>query len=255
MRTAFRPYLLLGSLTALVLVVVLAGDQVMPLQAVYAGTRSAAPEGATAPRASSAISMAAARLDVRAGERIDAPDASGTAEDAQLPPAPITSLTQAPTLVATAAPETAAPATAAPATPVPATPAPVVAVATPVPTAAPAATPSGCPATYFCYPRVGIRGQIVPYTDCSGTTDVGTAIRAYTCLSPNYLLGHAYTQMGNITGWQAGDVVYAYGKAYTIYNALTEQSCQPPILPLAPLSMQTSLSPYTCGPVLVVQAR
>lgn len=116
----------------------------------------------------------------------------------------------------------------------------------------PAAT---CPAQWFCYPRLGIRGPIVPYTDCYGTSDVGTDIRAFTCLSPRYLMGHAYTQMGRITQWRAGDVVYAYGVAFTVTGAITSRSCDPPRLPLAALSMQTSLSSSACGDVLVVQAR
>src|SRR5512135_1700278 len=58
---------------------------------------------------------------------------------------------------------------------------------------APAVAPSPaatCPAQWLCYPRLGIRGLIVPYTDCYGTSDVGTDIRAFTCLSPRYLMGH-----------------------------------------------------------------
>ena len=136
---------------------------------------------------------------------------------------------------------------------------PVVRVApTPRPNpsvAIPAETPSACPVDWFCYPRVGVRGPIVPYTDCSGSTDAGTSIRAFTCLSPRYLLGHAYTQMGRITGWQQGDVVFAYGQAFTVTGAITARSCDAPPLPLAPLSMQTSLSPNACGAVLIVQAR
>jgi hypothetical protein len=112
-----------------------------------------------------------------------------------------------------------------------------------------------CPADWFCYPRLGIRGPIVPYTDCYGTTDVGTDIRAFTCLSPRYLMGHAYTQMGRITAWQAGDTVYAYGLAFSVTGAIISRSCDPPRLPLAALSMQTSLSTSACGDVLVVQAR
>lgn len=129
--------------------------------------------------------------------------------------------------------------------------APAAPVATPAPTAA----PFSCPATYFCYPRLGIVGPIVPYTDCSGSTDVGTSIRSYTCLSDYYLMGHAYTQFGLVRQWVAGDVVFAWGRRFTVYGALTEQSCAAPVFPLAPLSMQTSLTSATCGPVLVVQAR
>lgn len=132
------------------------------------------------------------------------------------------------------------------------TAAPVRATPQPAPTFA---VPTGCPSSWFCYPRLAVAGPIVPYTDCAGSTDIGTSIRAFTCLSPNYLMGHAYTQFGKITQWQAGDVVYAYGRSFTITGAVTARSCDPPPLPLAPLSMQTSLSPNSCGAVLIVQAR
>ncbi|HEY6959086.1 MAG TPA: hypothetical protein VI814_09700 [Candidatus Limnocylindria bacterium] len=129
------------------------------------------------------------------------------------------------------------------------------------PTAQPRATPAAraatptCPSDWFCYPRLSIAGPIVPYSDCTGQTDIGTSIRAFTCLSPFYLMGHAYTQMGRITAWRAGDVVFAYGRAFAVYGAITAQSCVRSSGPLAPLSIQTSLSPSTCGSVLVVQAR
>lgn len=135
---------------------------------------------------------------------------------------------------------------------------PVVAAPTarPAPTAAPTVAPAAtCPSDWFCYPRLGLRGPIVPYTDCVGGSDIGTSIRAFTCLSPRYLMGHAYTTFGAITAWRAGDVVTAYGQTYTITGAVTARSCEPPLLPLAPLSMQTSLSPSGCGSVLIVQAR
>jgi hypothetical protein len=137
------------------------------------------------------------------------------------------------------------------------TPAPAVArqpVSTPAPVVA-APAPATCPATWFCYPRLGIAGPIVPYTDCSGSTDVGTAIRSYSCLSDRYLMGHAYTQFGRVTRWIAGDVVFAWGQRYTVSGAVTQQSCAAPTGALAPLSMQTSLTSNSCGAVLVVQAR
>jgi hypothetical protein len=125
----------------------------------------------------------------------------------------------------------------------------------PLRTPAVAAPPAACPSTWFCYPRLGISGPIVPYTDCSGTTDVGTAIRSYSCLSDRYLMGHAYTQFGKVTQWAAGDVVFAWGQRYTVSGAVTQRSCEAPTVALAPLSMQTSLTSNTCGAVLVVQAR
>jgi hypothetical protein len=122
---------------------------------------------------------------------------------------------------------------------------------------APAAprAPDVCPANYFCYARVGIVGPIVPYGDCSAATDVGTAIRSLTCVSPTYLAAHAYTQFGRITGWRAGDVVVVNGARYVLYDAYTQRSCDYPARPLAPLSLQTSLTSSNCGMVLVVQGR
>jgi len=129
-------------------------------------------------------------------------------------------------------------------------------VATPAPTAAPVSNvPATCPATWFCYPRLGISGPIVPYTDCSGSTDVGTGIRSYNCLSDHYLMGHAYTQFGQVRQWAAGDIVFAWGQRFTVSGAVTQQSCGAPSFPLATLSMQTSLTSSSCGAVLVVQAR
>lgn len=122
----------------------------------------------------------------------------------------------------------------------------------------PAAVPDTCPADWFCYPRLGVAGPIVPYSDCSGSSDIRGAIVSFTCLSSRsstYLIGHAYTQFGNITRWAAGDIVQANGVRYTVTGAITDRSCAAPSLPLARLSMQTSLGPSTCGPVLVVQAR
>ena len=139
---------------------------------------------------------------------------------------------------------------------VPAAPTPprVVSTAPPASAVVPEAA-QPCPSNWICYARVGIAGPIVPYTDCGGGSDVGTAIRSFVCLSPTYLLGHAYTQFGKITQWRTGDVVFAYGRPYTVYGATTQSSCAQPVLPLAPLSLQTSLSASTCGLVLVVQAR
>jgi hypothetical protein len=112
-----------------------------------------------------------------------------------------------------------------------------------------------CPVNQFCYPRVGIAGTIVPYGDCTGSTDVGTAIRSLTCLSPTYLAAHAYTQFGRIVGWRAGDIVFAHGVRYVIFDAFTQPGCVVAARPIAPLSLQTSLTSATCGPILVVQGR
>jgi len=156
-----------------------------------------------------------------------------------------------PPVAASAAPQPAAPTTPPAPTRTTAPTAPPAPTA--VPTAAPTTAPATCPATWFCYPRLGIAGAIVPYTDCGGTTDIGTSIRSFTCLSPFYLMGHAYTQFGKITQWQAGDIVFASGRQFTITGAFTQSSCEAPARALAPLSMQTSLTSGGCGSVLVVQ--
>jgi len=166
-----------------------------------------------------------------------------------------------PPVAASAAPQPAAPTTppaptrttAPTAPPAPTTPPAPTVAPTAAPTAVPTTAPATCPATWFCYPRLGIAGAIVPYTDCGGTTDIGTSIRSFTCLSPFYLMGHAYTQFGKITQWQAGDIVFASGRQFTITGAFTQSSCEAPARALAPLSMQTSLTSGGCGSVLVVQ--
>jgi hypothetical protein len=98
-------------------------------------------------------------------------------------------------------------------------------------------------------------GTIVPYNDCTGSTDVGTAIRSLTCVSPTYLAAHAYTQFGRIAGWRGGDVVFAYGKRYVLVDAFTQPGCVAPARAIAPLSLQTSLTSASCGPILVIQGR
>jgi hypothetical protein len=143
--------------------------------------------------------------------------------------------------------------------PVAAASAPVVAAQRLAPAPAPivvAPPPAACPASYFCYPRLGIAGAIVPYNDCSGATDVGVAIRQLTCVRAGiWLAGHAYTQFGGITGYRAGDVVFVRGQRFEITGASVQRSCEPSSQPIAPLSLQTSLEAATCGRVLVVQGR
>ena len=157
----------------------------------------------------------------------------------------------APTAVPVVAPAAAVP-TTPPAAPAPAAPAPAVPVAPAVVAAPPAAA---CAATWFCYPRLGIAGPIVPYSDCLGSTDIGNGIRSFSCISPFYLMGHAYTQFGAIAGWQVGDVVFASGRRFVIGTSFVQNSCEPPAGAAAPLSLQTSLSTGGCGRVLVVQGR
>jgi hypothetical protein len=137
--------------------------------------------------------------------------------------------------------------------PIVAAPLPVATAAAPAVTASP---PAVCPANFFCYPRLGIAGAIVPYNDCSGATDVGLAIRQLTCVRAGiWLAGHAYTQFGGITGYRVGDVVFALGRRFEITGASVQRSCAPATGAIAPLSLQTSLETATCGSVLVVQGR
>jgi hypothetical protein len=164
-----------------------------------------------------------------------------------------------PVVVATPSP-TPAP-TEEPTAPPTLAPVPVVAVAPVavpprvVPTAAPP-PPAACPATFFCYPRLGIAGAIVPYNDCSGATDVGTAIRQLTCVRAGiWLAGHAYTQFGGITAYRVGDIVVVGGRSFEITGASVQRACSPATGAIAPLSLQTSLDATACGRVLVVQGR
>jgi len=212
-------------------------------------TTPAAEASAQAPAPSEAAAVPVGDSSPTAAARALAPLAAVPA-----PAAPISRQVAAPAAVAPTAPP-AAPAPAAPATaaPAPVVLAPVVPVApAPVVAAPPAAA---CAATWFCYPRLGIAGPIVPYNDCLGSTDIGGGIRSFSCISPFYLMGHAYTQFGAITGWQAGDVVFASGRRFVIGTSFVQNSCEPPAGAAAPLSLQTSLSTGGCGRVLVVQGR
>ena len=185
------------------------------------------------PAAAASVSLAAATVATSDLEAVEPRTGSVAADVVEPTPQPTAEPTPEPTPEPAVVPQPVA------------TPAPVVA----------APPPAACPATWFCYPRLGIAGPIVPYTDCSGSSDVGTAIRSYSCLSDHYLMGHAYTQFGRVTQWAAGDVVFAWGQRYTVSGAVTQQSCSTPTAALAPLSMQTSLTSKSCGAVLVVQAR
>ncbi len=232
------------------LIVVIAADDVQTLPAAVFANERASALPTVSPAATSAPTVGAlpaSAVDVAAATDALVPDASAPEPSARVEAA---EASVGPSVTSAPARTPVAPATAAPPRP---TPQPLTPTAAPVPPST--AAPSGCPSSWFCYPRLAVAGPIVAYTDCGGSTDIGTSIRAFTCLSPNYLMGHAYTQFGKITQWQAGDVVYAYGRSFTITDAITARSCDSPPLPLAPLSMQTSLSPYSCGAVLVVQAR
>jgi hypothetical protein len=125
-----------------------------------------------------------------------------------------------------------------------------------VTTSTPVPAPQACPASFFCYPRLGIAGAIVPYNDCSGATDVGLAIRQLTCVRGGiWLAGHAYTQFGGITGFSVGDIVFVRGQRFEITGSAVQRACAPSTLQVAPLSLQTSLDSTACGRVLVVQGR
>ena len=136
--------------------------------------------------------------------------------------------------------------------PPPPTPAPLpVAARAPV-----VAAPAACPSNFLCYPRLGIAGAIVPYSDCSGATDVGTAIRQLTCVSQGvWLAGHAYTEFGRITDFRIGDIVFVRGQRFEITGSSVQRACAPATGAIAPLSLQTSLESAACGRVLVVQGR
>jgi hypothetical protein len=197
--------------------------------------------------------------------------------------APLALTPRAPTVAAAVAEQTPAPSVIeAPLPPEPRGRTVVVAVPTPVPAetpiaaavaasaaiapviAAPVATPvvaavsaaESCPATFFCYPRVGIAGPVIAYNDCSGATDVGTSIRQLTCVrSGIWLAGHAYTQFGRVAGFRVGDVVFVGGRRFEISGSAVHHACDVVTWPVAPLSLQTSLDANRCGQVLVVQGR
>ena len=121
------------------------------------------------------------------------------------------------------APESTPAPTEAPVAP---TEAPPLVVPQPAPAVAPA--PEACPATYFCYPRLGIAGAIVPYSDNTGASDVGLGIRQLTYIQGGiWLAGHAYTQFGKITGFSVGDVVVVRGRLFEITGSSVQRSCEP----------------------------
>jgi len=261
--TTARTILAIGLALAVATAAQLAGGQAFRPAAAADAQTPAAPAG-TALSSTPIVDVLDSTTPISTAEGSPAasaaPVTTATAEPkneaaaVEAPPATVASTEAAPAapaaVVAAPAPVVAAPAPVArPA----ATPAPTVAPVAPVAPPAPAATPTTCAATWFCYPRLGIAGAIVPYTDCSGSTDIGTSIRSFACLPPLYLMGHAYTQFGLITQWRAGDVVFANGRQYTISGAFTQSSCQAPARVPAPLSLQTSLTSAGCGSVLVVQ--
>ena len=205
------------------------------LMTILLPSRAVAP----APEASSAAAVEGAPVLDAAVERV-APEPRGRPVVVAVP-----SATPAPTEEPTA-PPTLAPVTIAAVAP----------VVVPPRVVAPAAPPAACPATFFCYPRLGIAGAIVPYNDCSGSTDVGGAIRQLTCVSAGiWLAGHAYTQFGGIAGYRVGDIVVVRGQSFQITGASVQRACAPATGAIAPLSLQTSLDALACGRVLVVQAR
>ncbi len=212
--------------------IALAVLSVLALATTAAGHAAAASHAVTiAATDAAAVATATASYSSTSLEALDA----GPAAPAPPPPAP------------TVQPEVAAPIAIAAAPP--------IAIPAAQPIARPAAPPASCPSDWFCYPRLGIAGPIVPYADCGGKTDVGGSIREFTCLESLYLMGHAYTRFGGIAAWRAGDLVTAHGQTFTITGAVTARSCEPAPVPLAALSLQTSLTPNACGAVLIVQGR
>ena len=241
-------------LIAITVLVSLAGQRLVGAEfAPAAAHEPTTPSGATVAQVAAGTDSAPDTIVLERGRQhvLAAAEAAPVAEAAEAPVAvPVTAADPAPAAPApVATPRPATQQASAPPAPV-RTAAPT---APPAPTVAPSTPPATCPATWFCYPRLGIAGAIVPYTDCGGTTDIGTSIRSFTCLSPFYLMGHAYTQFGKITQWQAGDIVFASGRQFTITGAFTQSSCEAPARALAPLSLQTSLTSGGCGSVLVVQ--
>ncbi|HEV2010545.1 MAG TPA: hypothetical protein VGS17_05905 [Candidatus Limnocylindria bacterium] len=197
------------------------------------------------------LTTGSARLDLSV---IASSDALAVAAPAT-PPAELAAPAAPAVAAANATQPNPEPVAAPAAEPVPVPVVPVVTVAPVTGVQAVPPPPATCPANYFCYPRLGISGPIVPYGDCDATTDVGTAIRSLTCVSPTYLAAHAYTQFGRITGWRAGDIVFAFGARYVLVDAFTQNACDFPARALAALSLQTSLTTSACGRVLVVQGR
>lgn len=120
----------------------------------------------------------------------------------------------------------------------------------------PRATPPPfvCPDTWFCYPKLGIAGPVVPYSDCTATIDIGDAIRRYTCAPGIYLMGHAYTDFGFIRAYSIGDSVIYAGKTFLITSASEAMACQPMAAEQSALSLQTSLTFTRCGKTLVLHA-
>ena len=141
--------------------------------------------------------------------------------------------------------------------PVPSTTtAPAPTFATPAPTPEP--TPFSCDGAVFCYPALGIAGDVTVYDDASGQSDIGLGIRSL-AKYPTYLVGHAWSPFGRIVAWHAGDTIELRGVSYTVYDAV-HWSCGASIEALiasgatGPVWMQTSLAPG-CGETLVVMAR
>ncbi len=205
--------------------------------------------GASPIHTTDVVEVASARSAMPAPDLLEVPSIASAVAVEPAAPVAAAAATEPP-----AAPDSSA-TTAAPPVQIAASavvPAPVVRV---VVVAPPPPPPATCPSDRFCYPRVGISGTIVPYRDCTGSTDIGTAIRSVSCVSPTYLVAHAYTQFGRIAGWRAGDTVFAYGVRYVLFDSFTQPGCAVPARAIAPLSLQTSLTSATCGPILVLQGR
>ena len=107
-----------------------------------------------------------------------------------------------------------------------------------------------CPPTYFCAPTTGIYGEITPYYDRTGQTEIGPGIVGLRTEKP-WLVGHAYTQFWAIVMLRPGDVVYANGVGYVVRGRHLQQAFTR-VEATADLSLQTSLG--TGGWVIVIHA-
>jgi len=107
-----------------------------------------------------------------------------------------------------------------------------------------------CPPTHFCAPTTGIYGEITPYYDRTGQTDIGKGIRSLQT-ETRWLVGHADTQFWAVVMLRPGDVVYANGIGYVVRARFLQQAFTQ-VNATADLSLQTSLG-HT-GWAVVIQA-
>ena len=107
-----------------------------------------------------------------------------------------------------------------------------------------------CPPTHFCAPTTGIYGEITPYYDRTGQTEIGPGIVGLRTERP-WLVGHAYTQFWAVVMLRPGHVVYANGIGYVVRSRFLQRSFTP-VTVAADLSLQTSFG--ASGWAIVIQA-